>query len=380
MGAQMGLKDAVFDEARKQFIARPDERKNQTLFKWPHTNIRLGTQVTVQPDELAYFVNKGEVVGHLQNGQFKLDGADIPFVGRFIDRVTDGDYLISELYFVSTRTFTNNKFGGSMGQVTDPDTKLAVALGIHGAFGFRAFDADRLVMNLVGTRGIDTNDELVQLIRDEIVKHARAILNGSMRSKEWDLTQVTDGSLNVQFEPEIVAEVNSEIDQYGLTMTGLQDFAVSVTDDSWEVFQEITRRRANMQLAGQDTWVPMAQGEMMLGAAQGLTDGTAAGDGTVAAAAGAGIGAGLGLGMARRLAGEFSEPSGEATAQTASLTCPKCGARSPGHAKFCVECGAPVTRLCAECGAILTGAFCSECGSNQAHGERSGEPESDGSR
>ncbi|HEY5540786.1 MAG TPA: SPFH domain-containing protein, partial [Coriobacteriia bacterium] len=282
------LKDAFFDEAGKQFIARPDETKNQALYKWPNRNIRIASQLTVQPDEFAYFVKKGEIVGYLPNGQYNLDGADIPFIGRLIDRVTEGNFLMSELYFVSTRDFPNNRFGGSMGQVADPDTKLAVSMGVHGQFAFEIFDAGKLIMNFIGTQGIQTNDEIIAALREQILKHARSILNGQIRSQQWDVTRITDGSVNVEFEPAIVAEVNGDIDSYGMRVTKLQDFIAQITDESWSTYQEITKRRANMQLAADPTWGTMAQGELMLGAAQGLKSGTGGAGGTAGTLAGAG--------------------------------------------------------------------------------------------
>lgn len=366
----MGLKDlrgAFFEEVGEQFIARPDEAKNQALYKWPNTNIRMASQVTVQPDEFAYFIKKGEIIGYLPGGQYNLDGADIPFVGRLIDRATEGKFLMSELYFVSTRDFPNNKFGGSMGQVTDPDTKLAVTMGARGQFAFEIVDAGKLIMNFVGTRGINTNDELLAAIRDQILKHARAILNGNIRSQQWDITHITDGSVSVEFEPQIVAAVNADVDGYGMRVTRLQDFVAAITDESWDTFQEITRRRATMQLASDPAWASMAQGEVMLGAAKGLQEGGGGGLGGMAGTfAGAGIGAGLGLGMAQQMT-SATAPGGQ-PAQTDQPTvlvaCSKCGARNAETAKFCSDCGTPLVKTCAKCGAEVSGKFCGECGTS----------------
>jgi hypothetical protein len=44
------------NDLNRQFIARPDEAKQDILFKWPDLTIRKFTQVTVQPDETALFI------------------------------------------------------------------------------------------------------------------------------------------------------------------------------------------------------------------------------------------------------------------------------------------------------------------------------------
>lgn len=38
------------NEVRREFIARPDAAKGQILYKWPDTNIRKLTQLTVEQD------------------------------------------------------------------------------------------------------------------------------------------------------------------------------------------------------------------------------------------------------------------------------------------------------------------------------------------
>ena len=81
----MGLLDGFKGEVQQQFIARPDSSKDLVIYKWPETNIRMLSVLTVQPDEWAYFIKQGAVVGYLQGGQHKLDGAQIPFLGGLID-------------------------------------------------------------------------------------------------------------------------------------------------------------------------------------------------------------------------------------------------------------------------------------------------------
>src|ERR671937_383830 len=92
-------------EVRREFIARPDTAKGQILFKWPDTNIRKLTQLTVQQDELAVFFRDGRVQGTIQPGRVTLDSSEIPFLGLLVDAASGGQLFPAQPYFVSTPPF-----------------------------------------------------------------------------------------------------------------------------------------------------------------------------------------------------------------------------------------------------------------------------------
>ena len=68
----------IFGNFRREFIVRPDDYKGSILFKWPDTNIRNRTQLTVEQDELAVFFRDGKVNGVIQPGVSTLDSNEIP--------------------------------------------------------------------------------------------------------------------------------------------------------------------------------------------------------------------------------------------------------------------------------------------------------------
>src|SRR5260370_8518175 len=92
-------------EVRREFIARPDTAKGQILFKWPDTNIRKLTQLTVEQDELAVFFRDGRVQGTIQPGRVTLDSSEIPFLGILVDAASGGNPFPPQPYFISTPEF-----------------------------------------------------------------------------------------------------------------------------------------------------------------------------------------------------------------------------------------------------------------------------------
>ena len=74
----------------REFIAVPDDRKGQIVFKWPDVTIRRFTRAIVNADEMAMFVNTGQVVQTLGPGRHQIDANELPGLGAIIDHVTAG--------------------------------------------------------------------------------------------------------------------------------------------------------------------------------------------------------------------------------------------------------------------------------------------------
>jgi membrane protease subunit (stomatin/prohibitin family) len=102
---------------RRENIAVPDDRKGQMVYKWPDLNIRRWSRAIVAPDEVAVFMYQGQVIGTLQPGRHMVDATELPFLGIFKDMLTGGNAYRTELYFVSTREFTDLRFGGRVDDV-----------------------------------------------------------------------------------------------------------------------------------------------------------------------------------------------------------------------------------------------------------------------
>ncbi len=382
----MGLFDGMKGEVQQQFVARPDSSKDLVIYKWPETNIRMLSVLTVQPDEWAYFIKQGTVVGYLQGGQHKLDGAQIPFLGGLIDSFTGGNVLMAELYFISSREFANNKFGGSMGEVEDPGTGEVVRCGVFGEFVFKVVDPAKLILNLIGTQPITSNDFIIDAIKDQLTKILRATVNRQMKDQQWSLLDVTSGMYTLEFEQAIVAAAAGYLEPFGLQITRIEDFLVNMDEADRVRLLELKDRMAKMRLAGDARYMAAAQTEAMFGAAEGMAQG---GDGTSMAGlfVGAGIGqniaGGIQSGQVQQAATDAAQaeqaaaaaPAAAAAAAAApaapaeaTVACPKCGAANTPGAKFCQECGTGLgPKTCANCGAELAAdaKFCPECGTKQ---------------
>src|ERR1700729_1869559 len=157
----------------REFIAVPDNRKHQIVFKWPDQNIRKYTRAIVNADELAMFVNTGQVVGTMGPGRHQIDADEVPGLGAVIDWATGGNAYRAELYFVGTREYPGNTFGGRIDDVQDPQTGMIVTLRVFGDYSMQVTDPAALITNLGGTVDVTNNGRVTGWMSDQLLKGMR---------------------------------------------------------------------------------------------------------------------------------------------------------------------------------------------------------------
>ncbi len=356
----MGIFDTIKGEAKRNFIARADEAKDFILYKYPENNIRMMTQLTVDSDELALFVKDGRVEGKLGPGRHNLDTNNIPFLSRLLEKFTGGNLFVAEVYFISLREFSGIKFGGPIGDVRDPETGLGIGTMVYGDFSIRVLDGEQLILKLVGMKRAD-NEEFLGWFKSQVLKTTRDRIAELMVIKKWPLLNVTSGAYTEELETEIIAGVKSHLTGYGVEVVRLGNFHVSIKEEDEATLKKLGKDTAYSKLAG--GFGSYAQGQAMLGAAEGMAKG---GDGGGAGGALQGMGLGVGFGMANMFANQQGQQQNRGGGGPAAggTFCQNCG--TPGGGKFCSNCGQPMAlpaKRC-ECGSELaSGAkFCGNCG------------------
>ncbi|GEL71268.1 SPFH domain-containing protein [Myxococcus virescens] len=291
----MGIFDSIKGETKRNFIARADSAKGDIIYKYPENNVRMLTQLTVDADEVALFVKDGKVEGKLGPGRHSLDTNNIPFLSRLIEGFTGGNLFISEIFFVSTREFAGVKFGGPIGDVRDPETGLGIGTMVYGDFSIRVTDPERLVVGLVGM-GRTGNDELLGWFKNQVLKVTRDRIAELLVKKRWPLLDVTSGAYTEEIETEVISGLKPHVDGYGLTVVRMGNFHVSIKEEDEATLKKLGKDVAYSRLAG--GFQQYAQGQAMLGAAEGMAKGGNGGGG--AGNALGGMGMGMGFGMAQQ--------------------------------------------------------------------------------
>jgi membrane protease subunit (stomatin/prohibitin family) len=370
----------------REFIAVPDDRKGQLVYKWPDVNIRRFTRAIVNADEVALFVNTGQVVQTMGPGRHQIDANELPGLGALVDMATGGNAYRAELYFVGSREYTGFTFGGRIDDVQDTQTGLIVTLRVFGDYAVRVVDPIRLITNLLSTVDVTDNDRVSGWVSDQLLKVMRTDITNQIVRNGWPILGLS--AYTPEIEQTVITRANEQLAAYGVALTRMGNFDINLAPDDAAHLKALAKDTSYSRLAG--GFNQYAAGEMALGAGQGMAQGGGA-------VSGAFLAAGLGMGGAAAAqpgipavpppTGFAGGPPGGYTnpppgsyrppqnalppttppAENAGVACTNCSAGNPPGANFCMGCGQPIVPAavhCAACDAELpSGAkFCSSCG------------------
>src|SRR5215470_17246081 len=302
----------------REFIAVPDDRKGQIVFKWPDVTIRRFTHAIVNADEVAMFVNTGQIVQTMGPGRHQIDANELPGLGMIIDFATGGNAYRAELYFIGTREYTGFKFGGRIDDVQDPRSGLIVTLRVFGDYALRVIDPARLVTNLTATVDVTDNERIAGWVSDQLLKVLRTNVTTQVVANGWPILGLSVHSPEI--EQAAITSTNGQLEAYGLALTRMGNFDINLAPEDAAQLKQLAKDTSYSQLAG--GFQQYAAGEMALGAGQGMAQGGGATDGAFLAA-GFGVAGGL-AGMGQQAAPPPPPAPGAAPAAAATAAGPVC--------------------------------------------------------
>lgn len=304
----MGIFNFIKGGVRELAIARPDDAKGLMVYKHTDPTIPNKAQLTVGMDEVALFFKDGVFVGLLNAGRHTLESSNIMFLNRLVDSFTGGDVFKAEVWFVTTREMAGFKFGGRIGNVEDPKSKLAIETMVHGDYSMQVIDPVKLI-GFYGQRSVAVDEEFNGWFRQQLLKTFRDAIASLLVEKKLPLLDVTSSALNGEIEKEVLQAVQSKVDSYGIRIAGIGNFVVSIQEKDAETLKGFYADAARIQMTGGlQGYQQYAAGKAMMGAGEGMAKG---GDGGSAA-----VGAGLGVGVA--MANMFSHQQGAPAQQPVS--------------------------------------------------------------
>lgn len=211
----------LFDFVKSQFIEVIEwtDSSNDTLvYRFPvqGNEIKMGAQLIVREGQAAIFINEGAIADVFEPGRHTLSTQNMPILSKLKAwKYGFNSPFKAEVYFVSTRMFTDQKWGtANPVMMRDPEFGM-VRIRAFGIFSMRIKDPARFLKDVVGTDGYFTTEEITGQLKRMIVSSFSSEV-GSSRIPVLDLAGNYD-KLGVQLK----ARVSQDFLDHGLELVKL---------------------------------------------------------------------------------------------------------------------------------------------------------------
>jgi membrane protease subunit (stomatin/prohibitin family) len=283
----------IFNKLRNELIdiiEWVDDSKHTLVWRFPRyqNEIKNGAQLIVRPGQTAVFVREGQIADVFAPGTYELITKNLPVLSTLAGWKYGFDSPFkAEVYFVSTRSLTDLKWGTPNPVMLRDADFGPVRLRAFGNFTLRAIDAKALLRELVGTDGIFEAEAVGELLRS-IIASAFADVLGEAQVAALDLA-AKYGELGELLRKKVCERID---DEYGLEVPQLSIVNIALP----ESVEKALDTRSQMGVIGDLGRYQQFQMANAITQAAGSSAGGAASEG---------IGLGLGIGMAGQMLRAF---------------------------------------------------------------------------
>ena len=332
-----------------------DSSSNIIIWKYPinKDHVNKGSALTVRESQVAIFVDKGRLADVFLPGYYKLDTNNMPVLTKLMSwKYGFETPFKSDIYFVNTKQFTNQKWGTANPILVRDKDYGAVRIRGFGNYSFKVDDAYVFMQNLSGTNTKFETAQITDYLRSMVVSGISDAIGESKIA-------VLDMAANLQELSKIVeTKVAEDFKAIGLELTNFVFESFSLPEELEKALDKNTS--LGMMRGNMDVYTQMETLEAMKEAAKN----PGAAGGTMGAGMGLGMGMGLGNIFANNMQQMNSQNQTQSQNQPQKKFCPNCGAEINGNPKFCPECGQKMKHVCPDCGTEVKASakFCPECG------------------
>lgn len=278
-----------------EWIDSPTSNPANTLvyrFERYQNEIKNGAKLVVREGQTAVFVDEGRVADVFTPGTYTLETRNLPILATLQGwKYGFNSPFKAEVYFVSTRQFTNLKWGTS-NPIMRRDAEFGpVRLRAFGTYSIKCTDAGTLVKEIVGTSGKFTIDGIQDQLRNLIVTRFSDVL-GESKIPMLDLA----ANLN-ELGTFLANEVSPTFGTYGLSVPVVLVENISLPP---EVEQALDKRSSMGVIGNLSAYTQYQAAEAMRDAAKNPGGG----------AASAGVGLGAGFAMAQQMGQAMGQAGG----------------------------------------------------------------------
>ena len=148
-----------------------DDSNNTLVYRFERMNneIKYGAKLTVREGQMAVFINEGQLADVFKPGMHTLTTQNMPILSTLKGwKYGFESPFKAEVYFISTRKFTDLKWG-TPGPATMRDSEFGIVRATaFGIYAIRISDPGIFIKDISGTEGRFTTDAIQENLRGKI--------------------------------------------------------------------------------------------------------------------------------------------------------------------------------------------------------------------
>lgn len=220
---------------------------DNTTFVWKHkkTDFNTMSQLIVHENQEAVFFKNGQALDLFEAGKYTLKTDNIPILRRFLSIPTGGRTPFHcEVYFINKSHQMAIKWGtDSQVQYMDPTYKFPLQIGASGEMVLSVCDSKKLLVKIVGTETVLTQDSLVQKFRSFLMSKVKPYIADAMQNAAFSIFEAD--SHMAEFSGDLHNMLIPDFKEYGIS---LEKFFVTTIqkpegEPAYEKFKDIHIRQ-----------------------------------------------------------------------------------------------------------------------------------------
>lgn len=170
----MGIFDEIKKKLSNEFIDIIEwlDNTNDTIvhrFERYQNEIKNGAQLIVREGQMAVFINEGQLADVFSPGTYTLNTQNLPILATLKGwKYGFNSPFKAEVYFVSTRLFTDEKWGTKNPIILNDERFGFVEIRAFGTYAFKINDPGKFIKDVVGTDSNFTNYEINEHLKSLI--------------------------------------------------------------------------------------------------------------------------------------------------------------------------------------------------------------------
>jgi len=359
------------------------------IFAWKfgqnnNNNLSTFTQLIVRESQEAVLFSKGQILGKFAPGKHTLNTENLPLLRNFFGIPFGGkNPFTAEVWFVNKTAPLTIDWNTDTMRFRDPEYGEMVPLAAEGRYGLKVEDAERFLVQLVGTLTQFTAADLTNHFIGPLVSKTKSSIIAFMQANQVGITTI---SARLDDLSKFIQEPLKEFwETYGMLLTGYYITKVDLdtsTEDGKKIAAALSDRSAQ-NIAGY-TWQQKQGFGVANNALSGGSDMGILGAAVMTGMLGGGGGAGIGQAMMQppQQAGGIYPAGVNPAAGRKEVFCAKCAKKYSTTSNFCPFCGNKYnpcprcgsdnlegSKRCVSCGTAIESAqqggfgnVCSRCG------------------